>query len=151
HQSPVPALCWRACDRPTSKRRGASMKVTIQVVIERDDEPPIVDEIACLERAALTSDTLGLTLAEAKTVLAQLQDVIVRQQAAAYVAQQQICPHCNARRTHKGHHAIAMRSLFGKLRLVSPRLYMCACQADDTRRSSSPLADLLPERTTPEL
>lgn len=127
------------------------MKVTIQVVIERDDEPPIIDEIACLERAALTPDTLGLTLSEAKTVLAQLQDVLVTQQAAAYVAQQQTCPHCNARRTHKGHHAIVMRSLFGKLTLSSPRLYTCACQAGDTRHSNSPLADLLPERTTPEL
>ncbi len=47
------------------------MKVTIQMVIERDDEPPIVGEIACLERAMLTPDTLGLTLAETKTVLAQ--------------------------------------------------------------------------------
>jgi hypothetical protein len=127
------------------------MKVTIQVVIERDDAPSLVDEIACLERADLTPDTLGLTLAEAKTVLAQLQDTLVREQAAAYGAQQQTCPHCNARRTRKGQHPIVMRSLFGKLTLSSPRLYTCACQADDTRRSSSPLADLLPERTTPEL
>jgi hypothetical protein len=127
------------------------MRVTIQVLIEHDDEPPIVDEIVCLERAALTSDTRGLTLAEAKTVLAQLQDVMVTQQATAYVTQQQTCPHCGAPRRCKGHHAIVMRSLFGKLRLSSPRLYTCACQADDSRRSSSPLADLLPERTTPEL
>ena len=127
------------------------MKVTIQVIIEHDDEPPIVDQIVCLERAALTSDTLGLTLAEAKTVLAQVQDVMVTQQAAAYVAQQQTCRHCGAQRRCKGHHPIVMRSLFGKLTLMSPRLYTCACQADDTRRSSSPLADLLPERTTPEL
>jgi hypothetical protein len=34
------------------------MKVTVQVVIEHHDEPPIVDESVCLERAALTSDTL---------------------------------------------------------------------------------------------
>jgi len=38
------------------------MKVTIQVIIERDDEPAIVNQIACLERATLTPDTLGLTL-----------------------------------------------------------------------------------------
>jgi hypothetical protein len=127
------------------------MKVTIQVVIERDDEPPIVDEIACLERERLVPDTLGLTLTEAKTVLAQLQDTLVKQQVATFVAQQQICPHCGARRPRKGHHPIVVRSLFGRLTLSSPRLYTCACQADDTRRSSSPLAALLHERTTPEL
>lgn len=82
------------------------MKMTIQVVIERDDQPPMVDEIACLERATLTPDTLGLTLAEAKTVLAQLQEVVVTEQVAAYVAQQQTCPHCSAPRTRKGHHQI---------------------------------------------
>src|SRR6266498_4181552 len=127
------------------------MKVTIQVVIERDDEPPIVDEIACLERERLVPDTLGLTLTEAKMVLAQLQDTLVKQQVATFVAQQQICPHCGARRPRKGHHPIVVRSLFGRLTLSSPRLYTCACQADDTRRSSSPLADLLHERATPEL
>jgi hypothetical protein len=127
------------------------MKVTIQVMIERDDEPPIVDQIACLERAMLTPDTLGLTLAEAKTVLAQLQDTLVKEQAVAYVAQEQTCPHCGAPRRCKGHHQIVVRSLFGKLTLSSPRLYTCTCQADHSRQSSSPLADLLPERTTPEL
>jgi hypothetical protein len=127
------------------------MKVTIQVVIERDDELPIVDEIACLERETLAPDTLGLTLAEAKTVLAELQDTLVKEQVATFVAQQQICPHCGARRPRKGHHPIVVRSLFGKLTLVSPRLYTCTCQADDSRQSSSPLAELLSERTTPEL
>jgi len=127
------------------------MKVTIQVVIERDDEPPIVDEIASLERETLAPETLGLTLAEAKTVLAQLQDRLVKEQVATYVAQEQTCPHCGARRRCKGHHPIVVRSLFGKLTLFSPRLYTCACQADDSRRSSSPLAELLSERTTPEL
>ena len=76
---------------------------------------------------------------------------LVTQQAAAYVAQQQTCPHCGARRIRKGQHQIVIRSLFGKLTLSSPRLYSCACQADASQRSSSPLAELLPERTTPEL
>jgi hypothetical protein len=127
------------------------MKVTIQVLIERDDEPPIVDEIACLERETLAPDTLGLTLAEAKMVLAQLQDTLVKEQVTAFVTQQQTCPSCGTPRRCKGHHQIVVRSLFGTLTLVSPRLYTCACQADDSRRSSSPLAELLSERTTPEL
>jgi hypothetical protein len=89
------------------------MKVTIQLVIERDDQSPIVDEIACLERETLAPETLGLTLAEAKTVLAELQDTLVKEQVATFVAQQQICPLCGARRPRKGHHPIVVRSLFG--------------------------------------
>jgi hypothetical protein len=100
------------------------MKMTIQVVIERDDAPSIVDEIACLECETLTSDTLGLTLAEAKTVLAQLQSTLVKEQVAAFVTQQQVCSHCGTPRRCKGHHhQFVVRSLFGKLTLSSPRLY----------------------------
>jgi hypothetical protein len=127
------------------------MKLTVQVVIEHDDQPPMLNEIACLEREMLTPDTLGLTLEEAKTVLAQLQEKLVTEQVAAAVVQHQTCPYCGATRTCKGQHQIVVRSLFGKLTLASPRLYTCACQVDETRRSSSPLAGLLPERTTPEL
>jgi len=127
------------------------MKVTLQVIIERDDEPPIVDEVACLERDALTPETLGLMLAEAKTILAQLHETLVPHQAAAYVAQQQTCPQCGRQRRCKGHDLIVLRTLFGTLTLSSPRLYTCRCQPADTPRSSSPLADCFSERTTPEL
>jgi len=50
----------------------------------------------------------------------------------------------------KGRHQIVFRTPFGKLRVESPRLYHCQCQSDE-RKSLSPLADLLQERTSPEL
>lgn len=42
-----------------------------------------------------------------------------------------------------------MRTLFGRIQLPSPRLYTCACE-QQSRCSFSPLAQRLPERTTPE-
>ena len=42
------------------------------------------------------------------------------------------------------------RTPFGKLQLDSPRLYRCGCESDGGR-SFSPVAELLPERTSPEL
>ena len=42
------------------------------------------------------------------------------------------------------------RTLFGKLQLQSLRLYHCVCQPHPTR-TFSPLAQLLSERTSPEL
>jgi hypothetical protein len=43
-----------------------------------------------------------------------------------------------------------LRTPFGKLTLDSPRLYRCRCESPELK-SFSPLADLLPERTSPEL
>jgi hypothetical protein len=48
------------------------------------------------------------------------------------------------------HHRIVFRTPFGKLRLESPRLYRCQCESDE-RTSFSPLAELLQERSSPEL
>jgi Plasmid pRiA4b ORF-3-like protein len=50
----------------------------------------------------------------------------------------------------QGHHQLVYRTVFGKLTLSSPRWYMCRCQTTKPR-SFSPLADLLPKRTAPEL
>ncbi len=46
--------------------------------------------------------------------------------------------------------SIVVRTLFGTLRLASPRWLHCSCAAEPTR-TFRPLTVLLPERTTPEL
>ena len=53
-------------------------------------------------------------------------------------------------RRHKDTRTIVVRSLFGALRLASPRWWHCDCR-DQPTRTFQPLAELLPERTTPEL
>jgi hypothetical protein len=53
--------------------------------------------------------------------------------------QQATCPHCGQPRAHKGAHTLVVRSLFGALRLHSPRLFHCACQPQPAR-TVSPLA-----------
>jgi len=109
-----------------------------------------VTEVATLERETLTEATLGLTLAESKTILAGVQETMVAQQVVSDRSAQQTCPACGVRRRYKGQHQIVVRSLFGTLWLDSPRFRRCACQPVDGPRSSSPLAERLPERTTPE-
>jgi hypothetical protein len=61
------------------------MKFTVQLVIEPGDGSKVVTEA-----------TLGLTLAESKTILAQLQESMVAQQAASYSTAHQTCPACGA-------------------------------------------------------
>ena len=76
-----------------------SMKMKIQLTIETESGEMITSqEVAALERTDLQAETLGLTLAEAKTVLHKLQEVIVAQQVADYTAGQRRCPTC--------HHAV---------------------------------------------
>src|SRR5262249_32458316 len=98
------------------------MKMRVQVVIESAvGESTDVQEIACLEREELRPDTVGLTLDEAKMVLEQMQQRLVEEQAAESLRTQSHCPHCGAKRYHKGTHTVTLHTLFGKLRLKSPR------------------------------
>jgi hypothetical protein len=110
-----------------------------------------VQEVAKLERPSLRSANLGLMLSEAKELLQGVQKAMVTHQTAQYLTHQMSCPECGAIRSHKGKHQIVLRTLFGKLRLDSPRLYHYGCCSEEEHRSFSPLAQLLTERTAPEL
>jgi hypothetical protein len=63
------------------------VKIRVQVVIEYEDESSetIVEEICCLQRDKPSLETLGLTLAEGKEILAQLQKEIITYQVADYI------------------------------------------------------------------
>ncbi|MEA5598821.1 ISKra4 family transposase [Rivularia sp. UHCC 0363] len=127
------------------------MNVKLQIVIE--SEPgglPIIQEVAQFERAGLQPATLGLALSEAKSILQSVQQALVEQQVSGYLAQQAVCQDCGEQRVCKDRRGIVYRSLFGKLNLQGSRLLHCACQAHSTK-SFSPLSELLPERSSPEL
>jgi hypothetical protein len=129
------------------------MKIRIQIVMEAaNGESERIEDIAELERSSPQPETLGLTLAESKTLLQGIQQRMVSEQVTEYMAQFNTCPDCGARRTKKGQHSLVYRTLFGKLNLISPRLYDCAChQPHQARHSSSPLATWLEAHSSPEL
>jgi hypothetical protein len=123
----------------------------VQVVIDSDDDgPPVVHEVANVERGDLHIDTLGLQLAEAKDLLQKVQAVVIGEQVRACLTEHEDCPACGRARRHKDADTIVVRTLFGTLHLRSPRWWQCACQPHPTR-TFSPLAAVLPERCTPEL
>ena len=50
---------------------GAAMKITIQITVESNDgQLNVAQEVAHLDRGTLRPETLGLTLAEARSILA---------------------------------------------------------------------------------
>jgi len=62
------------------------------------------------------------------------------------------CPSCGRRYAHKDERRLVMRTLYGKMSVANPRWWRCPCSGEGGRRSSfTPLARLLPERSTPEL
>jgi hypothetical protein len=71
------------------------MKLTVQITVESAlGQPDVIQQVARLERGALQPDTLGLTLAEAHSILTGLEQTMVERQSAELVAQEQCCPRC---------------------------------------------------------
>ena len=126
------------------------MKVKVRVITITDDGEESMREVACVERDELTPASLGLSIADSKTILRGIQEVVVEWQMNAYLDQQRYCPQCGRLRHIEGSHHTVFRTVFGDLSMESPRFTHCPCQAHATE-SFSPLAELLPERTTPEL
>jgi hypothetical protein len=127
------------------------MKITVQITIQSDQgQADVVQEVAQLERGPVQPETLGLSLAEARAILAGLERTMAEQQVAEFTVQEWPCPCCGRARACKDRQSIVYRTPFGKLKLESPRLYRCRCESK-TRASFSPLVERLPERTSPEL
>src|SRR6516225_1213385 len=129
---------------------GGGMSFPIRVVAIADNGQEQVHDIRSLQRMELKMETLGLTLAEGKAILSAIQRVMVEQQTAHCVAAHRHCSDCGQQRHSKGHHDLPLRTVFGKVTIPSPRFVHCDCQPHETK-SFSPLAQVLPERTTPEL
>ena len=108
------------------------------------------DKPVDLEREMLAPETLGLTLAEGKSILKGLQAAVVERQTKMYLDTQRYCPNCGKARRGKDCHPITIRTLFGNLNIDSPRLHQCDCEPHATK-TLSPLAQWLPERSSPEL
>src|ERR1700719_50446 len=122
----------------------------ILVVTTGEDGRKETREITSIQRTDVKPETLGLTLAEGKMILKDLQQVVVESQVSSLLLPKRTCPECGEPRCSKGNHTLSVRTVFGRLTVRSPRLYHCVCRPHDTK-TFSPLAELLPNHTLPEL
>ncbi|MBV8415349.1 MAG: hypothetical protein JO251_09090 [Verrucomicrobia bacterium] len=122
----------------------------IQVVTVGEDGREETRELACLERTDLKPEALGLTLAEGKRILKDLQHIVVERQVSNSLLPKRACPDCGQPRHSKGNHSLSMRTVFGHLTVRTPRLHHCTCRPHQTK-TFSPLAEMIPEHTSPEL
>lgn len=124
------------------------MRFLIHLVAE-SEAGQRVQEIARLERKEPRLENIGLSLREAKQLLAAIQTTIVERQVTDYLETQRACPRCGQIRGLNGSHPVRFQTLFGNLELRSPRWNHCGCQPNPAK-TFSPLSDLLPEHASPE-
>ncbi len=107
------------------------MKFTILISSEDDSSVPFM--VAQIERTGtLSAASLGLTLAESKGLLANVQRELVESQVQCLVEKQRICTRCETRRTIKDYHSVCFKSLFGGVNVRVPRLNGCSCEGKGT-------------------
>lgn len=85
------------------------------VVIADDDQQVSVDELVVLAKEHERLEHLGLSLAEVKALLLEVQRQILGRQLAAFLVSRTPCPTCGRNRGIKDHKTILFRTLFGKL------------------------------------
>ena len=126
------------------------VQLKVQLVSVAEDGSERAEDLLVLTKQHERLEQLGLTLAEGKQLLREVQRRVVQQQATAFLATQTACPTCGRERSTKDHKTLGLRTLFGKLSLDSPRVRQC-CRQSDGLASISPLTKLVSERSTPEL
>lgn len=115
-----------------------------------DEEGAAAEEVAAFDKTTRRTEDVGLSIADGKALLAVLQHRIVEAQAKAWSDERRCCETCGRRRRRKGGYPIVFRTLFGDVRLQSPRLYRCRCQEDGGPATVSPLTELIAGHVAPE-
>jgi hypothetical protein len=127
------------------------MRIQLQLRVVADDDSVISEaEILHLDKGDDWLEAIGLSLGEAKTMLAGIQERVVTAQAASFGARHRGCPICGRPRRSKGPYPIVLRTAFGPVPLASPRFHRCRCQPAEPK-TVSPLTELFTEHTAPEL
>ena len=88
---------------------------------------------------------LGLTLPDAKAVLAGMQRHVVQAQVADYCRDRRCCPHCQEQRPLKDIRTRRLISLFGTVEVHAPRFKPCR-RGVTSRRTLAPTAETMPDR-----
>ena len=126
------------------------MNFRIEVICVADDGMEQRREILTVAKEQITMETLGLTLAEGKALVATVQTYVVAQQAAAYLEQQRPCSSCGKPHLSKEPRRSTVQTVFGPVAVPNPRWHRCACQTAGPQ-TFRPTTQWLTGHTSPEL
>ena len=125
------------------------MKFRVEVICLHEDG----EQRCCvmeMERTELAMDTLGLSVAEGKTILHGVQDFVTSQQAQEDLKGRRDCPACGQPRHSKDTGTHTVKTVFGPVAVPNPRWRRCVCQSEGPK-TFRPTAGWLRGRTSPEL
>jgi len=125
------------------------VRILLQIT-GNDGTPGLAEEIAALEKRVERPEDLGLSLAEGKALTAAIQRRVVQAQVGSWTERHRCCNTCGVRRRSKGSYPVVFRTLYGDVKLASPRLHRCSCQDTEGPSTVSPLRTLIPGRIAPE-
>ncbi len=131
------------------------MQWTVRLEARSDQGEVKTTELVTFDRPVVdgTLADLGLTLSEAKALLAELQASMVQSQVAECSARHRVCPQCWVPHPLKDRRTRRLQTLFGTVEVEAPRFRVCRCRlpTSTTAATFSPVCALLIARCTPEL
>jgi hypothetical protein len=108
------------------------MKWTVKLVGELGQGEALEREIATIEREDQVGPTsIGLTIAEGKSIMEGLQRELVTAQMERHGAAIKDCPQCGRAFRTKGYYQSTPRSVYGKIRMRVRRIRGCSCSASE--------------------
>ncbi len=117
-------------------------------IIDDNGELIAMNQVADLNKKTKGAEDLGLSLLEGKALLAKLQQHMVETQVDLWLRDKGILDGCHLRR--KGSYPITFHTLFGDVRLKSPRFYLPVTRGTNMPTTISPLRQLIPNNIAPE-
>jgi hypothetical protein len=123
--------------------------ITVECVGEDGRKSAIT--LGTIERVAggTVSGNVGVNLQEAKEIMHRLQEAVTEQQLQEHCKQKRKCSSCGSLRPVKDYRRRHLDTVLGTVQFKAPRYH--ACPHCPGKGVSSPISELLPERTTPEL
>ena len=102
-----------------------------------------IEDILTFEKEFDSFKCIGMSLSESKDILKSLQKNIIEKQLGAFIKRKHL-----QKLRKKGNYEVKLKTLFGDISFKSPRYYS---PEGAEQRTYSPLNELLPQYTTPEL
>lgn len=124
-------------------------RVLIEITTDDGNAGPL-QEVSAFDKQTERPEDLGLSIAEGKVLMAAVQQRVADVQVASWVDRHRCCEACGGRRHSKGNYPVVFMTLYGDVRLSSPRLHRCPCQPTDGPATVSPLRALIPNHVAPE-
>jgi len=126
------------------------MKFRVEVICVNDDGTEQRCDVVEMERRQLAMETLGLSVADGKAILHEVQDFVASQQMAEDLKCRRNCPNCGQQYHSKGTGTHTIQTVFGPVPVPNPRWERCSCQTEGPK-TFRPSAAWLRGRTSPEL